>query len=227
MGTSMSRRSPSTPRFAAFVAALGSDVGTPRVVSEFYSAVAPGWGGELAGPGVAAIAAALHSSGEIWGDEVSTADSPGLVLSSIVAQARNVAIHQAGGSVAIALGERALARLLLKLQHEHMSASPEQGRGEELGIDRSDLTRRYLGEVVRQLALHVASRDAPQHVSAEGRAVQAARSVVREVAEAAAFAAADATRNLTFGSDTFYADWATAVTVVLNRGRKRPEIHGG
>lgn len=226
MGTSTSRRSPRTPRFSAFVAALGGSAGPERAVTELYQAAATTWRAEVAGAAVLPfVAAALDAHGTL-AERLATSD-PAAAVADLVRRARNEAVHASGGSLAVAIGERALSRLLVEtiagdagLSHtsrEDAATLWAQRRG-----DVADFGRQMAGQVMRQLALHIASRDVPQFVGTEGRTASSARELVRKVADGAAAAAVDAARGSALRRDSLASDWEAVVGAAFRRGRQLP-----
>lgn len=220
MGTSTSRRSPPTTRFGAFRAALG--VAPVRAVSELYTATASEWQKELAGAPVAPFADAAWRAYEGLASSLSEGEAVHTVISEVVTAARNAAVHQSGGNLAVALGERALARLLLSTLGT-ASGRPEDAATawtERRGESPEALVRGLVTEVARQLAVHVASRDVAQLVSKD-RTARDARELVREVAEGAATVAAEISQSSSFTQATVRSDWAEAISAVFEAGRNQ------
>ena len=163
------------------------------------------------------------------GQLLGTARSPGDAIAEVVRAARNAAVHSSGGSLAVALGERALARLLLGTLAQAPSATPADAADAwqtVRGPSGEALGRRLVAEVLRQLALHVSSRDVAQLVGREGRNVRTARELVREVADRAAIVAATATRDAPLRRETLTADWSRAVAAAFEAGKRLPGAAG-
>lgn len=230
MGTSTSRRSPRTPRFGAFATALGGSAGPERAVSELYQAAATTWQAEVAGAAVVPfVAAALDAHAGLT--EQLRGNDPAAAVADLVRRARNEAIHASGGSLAVALAERALTRLLVETLAGDRGLA-QTTRDEAMNLwtqrrgDAATLGRQLVSEVIRQLALHIASRDVPQFVSSEGRTAGSARELVRKVADGAAAAAFEATRDSAIRRGSVNEDWAAAVATAFRSGRQLPGAAG-
>jgi hypothetical protein len=230
MGTSISHRLPITARYGAFSAALGAalagKIPTPRVVSELYYATTPTWQTELAGPALLPFVRAAIETYHSLQDRLFNDTEPAPVLNGIVQKARREAIRESGGTPAVAMGERALGRLLVLSTAGTgglASTSPEAAAGTfalRRGATSDEFAIRLLGEVARQLALHVASRDLPRALTNIDSSVTTGRELLQEVSNRAAEAAIAATAGVRFQSERLEEDWSTAVRRIFAGGAK-------
>lgn len=159
MGTSASYRSPTTPRWSAFVSALVGDEALDRVRSELFNA-GNEWRDALAAPAIASFASTVEGLFGGLVERLESAASPTIVVGQVLADAR-AASHEAGFSPAAPVAERALARLLLSGLG---GASTPAGAAEQWVANRggsaNEAVARYLGEVLAQFTRHVVDREA-------------------------------------------------------------------
>ena len=226
MGTSVSFRSPATPRWHAFRASLESAEPIERSRAELFSAGAS-WGEEIASENLAPFVRRLIGAYSEFGDMLAVSTRPEQAISRLVREARNEALA-AGAPAALAIAERALQQTLIitvRSTQPLACTSPEAAAAtwhEQRGSSAADLTSRYLGEVVRQFALFATSREAAV-VFGQSEDAGRTRQVTRELGRSVAALASDVEINDAALRESPDSAWRSAVQSVFSRGRAWPD----
>lgn len=226
MGTSVSFRSPSTPRWHAFRASLESAQPIERSRAELFSAGAS-WGEEIASENLGPFVRSLISAYSEFGETLARSERPEEAISRLVRGARNEAVA-AGASAVLAIAERALQQTLIvsvRSSQPLARTSPEDAAetwSEKRGSSAAQLTARYLSEVVRQFALYATSREAAA-VFSQAEDATRSRRVTRELGRSVAALAADVEISDAALREAPATAWRDAVQSVFNRGREWPE----
>lgn len=227
MGTSVSFRSPNTPRWRAVLTAYETADSLERIRSELFNA-GEGWSTELASrsltPYLLALTAAFHDLPAA----VQRADRPEIVVRDIVRRARVETLAE-GAAPTLAVAERALQHTLVSGLRGDKPLSETSGTEAAAawqanrGRDPTRLVQRFLGEVLRQFTLHAVSRDAA-HLLRSRRADDAAalREVTRALGETAARVAEDVRISVRGLREAPADAWAAAVRDAFTAGRRLP-----
>jgi hypothetical protein len=225
MGTSVSFRSPNTPRWQAFRGALETHESVDRVRSELFNAGAS-WGEDFSNQAIAPFVHGLVHAYDTLEDELGRAVRPEVPVLSIVREARSQAIA-AGAPASVAIAERALARTLLGAlrQDVPIAESTSQGALETWRANRgrtvAALAQRYLAEVARQFAMHAVSREAATTFP-RSQNVGAVRELSRTIGDAAATFATDVRFDEGELRQSPHQAWSAAVRSVFSAGRELP-----
>jgi hypothetical protein len=199
MGTSVSVRSPFGSRPWAMVrASIGNGSPPQMVLADMMVAAGSrdDWLSLLQSPGLHVYAMRV---GQAWHEMPQLVQSFGLreAIANVVDETRTAGLSAGGGGLAIAVAERAVARLLLeRLPRTEIEAASvtDTGIASAWQINRGsspgDLVATFLAETMRQLASHFFARDA---ASLTGRSAvpdaRALRNLTRQIGDAAAEAA--------------------------------------
>src|SRR3954453_18940513 len=108
VGTSVSFRSPNTPRWQAFRGSLETSESLDRIRSELFNA-GESWGQEFASEAIAPFVRGLIRAYDTLGDALREVERPEGALLPIVREARAEAVA-AGAPASLAIAERALTR---------------------------------------------------------------------------------------------------------------------
>lgn len=197
MGTSASFRSPLTPRWQALNRAYEADFPPDRLRVQLLLAAQPEWLPELCSPSLATFVEALTTSYDELGERLGQAERPSEAVADVVRRARD-ALAEEGWTAAAPFAERALQVVLISTARgdnplgEASSAEAAEAWVSRRGDEPSGLVRRFLGELLGQLARHAVARDA-QRLVAEGTLANSAdaRRLTETVAAAVARAADD------------------------------------
>jgi hypothetical protein len=231
MGTSASYRSPPTPRWNAVLASYRSGAPLERMTSELFNAAggAGGWQAVLQGEAVRLYAHRVLSLYDELPVLLRDSESATGGIQTAIDSLRGATLarrDQAG----VAIGERALARLLIATVQR--STSLVDASGEEAAQawtanrprSKEALLSRYLGEVLRQLCLHLASRDLAGLLGTTFAHAAEASALSRDLGDrAAALVADDQFGPATVEGDTIpAAAWSKAVEQAFARGRILP-----
>jgi hypothetical protein len=225
MGTSVSFRSPNTPRWQALRGSLETSESLERIRSELFNA-GESWSDELASEAIAPFVRCLINAYDTLGEALVHVERPEHALLPIVRDARLEAVA-AGAPASLALAERALMQTLAGAMRgeaplaETSSADAAEAWNQNRGGSAAALAQRYLSEVVRQFALHAVSRDAAvvfRRTADAGRSREFARNVGETAAAVASLARFD-DRELRQAPARA---WASAVRAVFSAGRELP-----
>jgi hypothetical protein len=225
VGTSVSFRSPNTPRWQALRASLETSESFDRIRSELFNA-GESWGEEFAHEAIAPFVTGLVRAFDTLAEALRSVDRPEHAVLPIVREARAEAVA-AGAPASVALAERALMRTLVEAMRMEtpLSAmsSDDAGRTWETkrGASASVLAQRYLAEVIRQFALHAVSRDAAS-VFRRTQDAGSSRDFAQTVADTAAEVAGVAHFDERELREQPARAWATAVRSVFTTGRDLP-----
>jgi hypothetical protein len=223
MGTSTSYRSPATPRWSGFVAALLGDVPVERVRSELFNA-GNDWQEALANPAVASFASSIADLYESFSEQLAHSQRPDLVVGHIALQAKDRSATE-GFSSAIGLAERAFIRTIIAtlggIPRQGEEADTIAGRwNERRGASSIEITARFAGEVLGQFARHAVDREAGRlAVVARGGEAAAISERVAEECSGIARTAAEAS----LGGGVSTATWALTVNRAFEAGRAIPD----
>jgi len=182
------------------------------------------WLAMLASPGVSVYAEQIAAAWHQMPDRLDTGD-PHTIVNDVVQQARERALSAGGGGVAVALAERALARVLLdrlttRGTPEDREADLPAAWRSNRGINPGDLAGSLLAETMRQLARHFFARDgAAVTGSAAIPDVHVLRTLTRQVGDAAADSA-ERGRAVLIQRGT--EAWADGVRLAFRAGGARP-----
>lgn len=226
MGTSVSFRSPNTPRWQAFRGSLETRESVDRIRSELFNAGAS-WGEEFSNEAIAHFVRSLVNAYDTFEDELNRAERPEIAVVSVVREARSLAVT-AGAPASLAIAERALTRTfvdalrggnpLAESSSRQAAESWRANRGPTVGA----LAQRYLAEVVRQFAMYAVSREAAT-VFRQSENVGEVRQLSRTVADSAAAVAADAQFEESDLRRSPQRAWTQAVLAVFAAGRDLPQ----
>ena len=225
MGTSVSFRSPNTPRWQALRGSLETSESLERIRSELFNA-GESWADEFADAAIAPFLRALLRAYDTMADAVSGVERPEWAILSIVREARSESIA-AGAPASLAIAERALMRTLVDAMRGNSPLSASSA-GEAAsawqanrGASAAGLAQRYLAEVVQQFALHAVSREAAAVFRRTGDA-----GASRELAQSVGETAAEAARSARFEDGELREEparaWAAAVRAVFSVGQRLP-----
>jgi hypothetical protein len=200
---------------------------SPDVLTAMMAAaVSEGWLVMLQSAALNRYAEAVADAWEQMPARLNRAD-PYEVVNDVVAAARDRALREGSGGVAVGLAERAMARLLL----ERTAAAPMAGDAptdlasrwrETRGVNPGDLASTFLAETMRQVARHFFARDAAVFIgTAAIPDVRALRALTRSVGDAAAGTAEQARPILTQRGT---AAWAEGVRVAVVAGGTRKSL---
>ncbi len=190
MGTSVSVRSPANGRRWIVVRASIQN-GAPvheALAAIMVAASSDAWRSMLESPGIQVYA---ERAAAAWEEMPARLERQPVreAVNGVVEQARTDALA-AGGGLAVALAERALARTLLERfsDREPDGAVPAlSGWRESRGLSPGDLAGAFLVETMRQLASHLFARDASAFTgTAAIPDARALRELTRAVGDAAA-----------------------------------------
>lgn len=227
MGTSVSFRSPNTPRWRAVAASYESADSLDRVRSELFNA-GESWSDALGSRELLPYLNALTSAWGRMADTLHEVERPDLAIRKLVADARAETLA-ISAPPALAITERALQHTLVaglrtdRQLSETSVADAAAAWVANRGRDPAALVRIFLGEVLRQFALHAVSRDAA-HILRSPRADDAGgvRDVTRALAESARRSAESVDISLVELQREPSAAWATAVRAAFDEGRRIP-----
>lgn len=225
MGTSVSFRSPNTPRWQALRTSLETSESFDRIRSELFNA-GESWGEEFAHAAIAPFVAGLLRAYDTLAETLGQVDRPERAVLPIVREARAEAIA-AGAPASLAIAERALMRTLVEAMRadaplsEISSADAARAWEVNRGPSAAAFAQRYLGEVLRQFALHTVSRDAAS-VFRRTQDAGASRDFARAVSDTAAAVAGSAQFDEQELRQQPARAWAVAVQSAFSTGRKLP-----
>jgi hypothetical protein len=192
MGTSVSFRSPPTPRWQAFVAAMEGQLPLERVRSELFNAGVD-WEEALASDAIAAYATTVVEAYKPFADTLSRAESAADAITSLANDARERA-ERVGYSPALTVADRALRALLVRSLASSGRPVSDLAREDAAEAWRAarppsteGMTTLYLGEVLAQYARHTVAREAGRLASeGEGQTARVSRLLARKLGEQAA-----------------------------------------
>jgi hypothetical protein len=225
VGTSVSFRSPNTPRWQALRGSLETSESLERIRSELFNA-GESWSQEFADDAITPFVRGVVRAFDSLGEALTQAERPERALLPIVREARFAAIA-AGAPASVAIAERALIQTLVMAMRrdaplaETTSAEAAEAWRENRGLSAAALAQRYLTEVVRQFALHAVSRDAAA-VFRRMEDAGALREFARSVGETAAAVADSATFDDYELRQSPARAWRNAVQTVFRAGRELP-----
>lgn len=225
MGTSVSFRSPNTPRWQALRGSLEKSESLERIRSELFNA-GESWSEEFANDAITPFVRGLVRAYDTLGDALRVAERPEHALLPIVRKARLEAVAE-GAPASLPIAERALMQTLVGAMRRNVPLAEtssvqaadawQQNRGRSAAV----LAQHYLTEVVRQFALHAVSRDAAA-VFRRTKDAGASREFARDVAAAAAAVARSAHFDDRELRRTPAQAWGAAVRAVFSAGRDLP-----
>ena len=225
MGTSVSFRSPSTPRWQAFRAALESSESLERTRAELFSAGAS-WSEEIASDALGPFVRGVITAYDNLGASLAETSRPEQAVVALVGEARKEVV--AGGApAALAIAERALQQTLIAALRADspLAETSSQQAAERWEASRGDSAAAfavlYLAEVVRQFAQHAASREAAA-IFKQTDDVGRTREVTRELGRSAAELARSVEINDRELRSAPEESWANAVRSVFSSGRQWP-----
>lgn len=218
MGTSSSYRSPPTPRWNAFVAALVGGSPADRVRSELFNA-GDHWAAELSSGPVASMAQELARLFEDLPDAVGQSTTAADAVSAAVEIVRSAG-HREGFSAATPLALRAAARALLtRLNSESTQPVADEWRTSR-GQAASALLADFVGEICGQFAAHTFDREFANALTRGSLAT--AESLRRSVVTEARSIGSQAAR-ATWTQEVLTRDaWREAVQRAFEEGRRLP-----
>jgi hypothetical protein len=225
MGTSVSFRSPNTPRWQAFRSSVEASESLERVRSELFNA-GQSWAEEFASDAIGPFVRGLIRAYDTLGDSLERAERPERALLPIVREARLEAVA-AGAPASLAIAERALMQTLVMTMRrtvplsETSSADAAAAWQAKRGHSAAALAQRYLTEVIRQFALHAVSREAAA-VFRRAADSQASREFTSSVGDSAAEVASFARFDDYELRQSPARAWANAVRSVFSAGRQLP-----
>jgi hypothetical protein len=225
VGTSVSFRSPNTPRWRALRGSLETSDSLERIRSELFNA-GESWGEEFANEAIAPFVRGLIRAYDTLGDALGQAERPERAVLPIVREARLEAVA-AGAPASLAIAERALMQTLVMTMRrevplaETSAADAAEAWRANRGRSAAALAQRYLTEVVRQFALHAVSRDAAA-VFRRTADARASREFTRSVGESAAAVASSAHFDDRELRQAPARAWESAVRAVFSAGRQLP-----
>jgi hypothetical protein len=163
VGTSVSNRSPDTPRWRAVRSAYLHGLPEARIASEIAHA-AQSWRGALSSPAVGAYLSAVVTSFDAVPTELEHR-SPDAVVRGIADAAYDAAVASSGDLSGLPIAERALQRTLIScLRADRLiSETPAEEAAatwmNRRGAEPRDLATHFVGEVLDQFSRHVVARD--------------------------------------------------------------------
>lgn len=227
MGTSTSYRSPPTPRWNAVQASYRTGASLERTTSELFNAAdAEGWQSVLQGNAPRLYARELLVLHHELPAQLREAETAAAGTQAIIDDVRNRALDEFGGDAAVAIAERAFARLLVAMFQDDVPLAHASGADAARAWGRLRpsssrlLIARYLSEVLRQLVLYLANRDLAAHVGTTFESVAEARALSRRLGERAAGLVADEEfPRLDVDEAVVENTWPQAVARAFSRGR--------
>jgi hypothetical protein len=225
MGTSVSFRSPNTPRWQALRGSLETSESLERIRSELFNA-GESWGEEIANEAIAPFVQGLIQAYDTLDDALGQTERPEHAVLPIVREARSEAVA-AGAPASLAIAERALMHTLAEALRGELplaqssSADAAEAWRQNRGSSAAALAQRYLAEVVRQFALHAVSRDAAA-VFRRTADAGVSREFARNVGDTAASVANAARFDDHELRQMPARAWAAAVQAVFAAGRELP-----
>lgn len=165
MGTSVSHRLPTTPRWNAVRARLLADGSIDAVRAELFNAgELDGWARELASPQIGKYVEALVDAHRSFAETLAHTERPNQAVQELVESVGRSALREESAS-AIAVAERALARTLIEtargdgLLSESTPREASEAWTRDRGAQANVLVQRFLGEVLHQFAAHCIGRE--------------------------------------------------------------------
>jgi hypothetical protein len=219
MGTSISNRSPDTPRWRAVQAAYVHQLPDERIAIEIARAAEP-WASAFSSTTLTEYVDAVRDAFDELPSRLANS-SPEAVVRAIGEYARDAAVRSAGDVSTLPIAERALQRTLIaclrseRLLSETSSEDAAAHWTRQRGNEPRDLVQRFVREFVDQFGRHVVGRDVGALVGPEsGLNTQGARDIAERIANAlasravVAFADADTADVSTAASQAFAAVFA-------------------
>jgi hypothetical protein len=165
MGTSISHRSPDTPRWRAVQAAYAQGLSDERVGVEILRA-SSGWEEALTSDAVAQYVVALESAYTTLADELRHPQThPPNVVQGVVESTRYAALSGQGDISAVPVAERAFQHTLIETargERSFLESSPAEA-ADAFSRNRGDspaaLVGRFVEHLISQYARHVIARD--------------------------------------------------------------------
>jgi hypothetical protein len=231
MGTSVSNRSPNTPRWRAAQASYVQGLPLDRIAVEVLRA-SEGWVSALTSAAVGEYVTAVAAAYGDFGEQLRHSDRPERAIQAAVDDVRRTALASGADISAVALAERAFQRTLLRTARSteaFLDSTPAQAAeawASNRGRAQVDLVQTFVADLASQFASHVVSRDSAGLVGHERLpTASAARALADRVSSdiAESITASFTTARLTAAG----ADWRRAIEQVFSRALQTPVSDDG
>ncbi len=225
MGTSISFRSPRTPRWQALNAAYEAQLPLEHMRALVFAAGETDWAPALGDPALATFVDALAAAHEEMPARFGQSDRPDSVILECVRDARR-ALETDGFTPAISIAERALRAVLIgvtqgdsSLDELDSKTAAEQWVANR-GQDAAALVHSFLGELLSQYTRHVVARDLPRLL---GTGAMSNVEDLRSSSQALAAEAQSVGRSFELPSrdvEVLAAQWSELVAAAFARGKR-------
>jgi hypothetical protein len=164
VGTSISNRSPETPRWRAVQAAYVRGLPLERVAREVLRA-AEEWKSALTSDAIATYVDAVGEAYAGFEQRLRGGESPAVAIQRVIDETRRTALATHADVSAVAVAERAFQRTLLRTARGPeplIDTSPSEAAAAwaaNRGHSHADLVGRFVSDLATQFAEHVIARD--------------------------------------------------------------------